>query len=198
MHEIGHAIFDALSSGASLDFVDGDSNGRNELSEQRAQAFAQEALLPREVLNHIAQSHGINWNHFTDDNMAVLVADTHVEQRMVARAAVDAGFVSPEIEEDLQKLDIWSRLRQLSDRALSATEYLDTLGEDGKQKLMVGLRTTTIPSRQFRLPVPYVRGVVGALQEKRISRSKAAQLLMIDKYDLESRFGNLLQNTIED
>jgi Zn-dependent peptidase ImmA (M78 family) len=196
MHELGHAIFDAPSSGASLDFVD--SPEGNELSEQRAQAFAQEALLPREVLHHVSQSHGIKWDAFTSDYMAVLVADTHVEQRMVARAAVAAGFISAEEEEILQNIDIRDRLRQVSERALSTSEYLERLGADGKQKLMLGRRTATIPSRAIRLPVPYVRGVVSALQEKQISRGKAAELLMIDKYDLESRFGDLLQATREE
>ena len=196
MHEIGHAIFDALSSGASLDFVDSDN--RNDLSEQRAQTFAQEVLLPREVLHHVAQSNGIKWDRFTNQDMAVLVAETHVEQRTVARAAVAGGFVSPELEEHLRNLDISDRLPRLSERALSTSEYLSRLGEGGKDKLMLGLRTATIPSRQFRLPVPYVRGVIGALQERKISRGKAAQLLMIDKYDLESRFGDLVQDTQEE
>jgi Zn-dependent peptidase ImmA (M78 family) len=195
MHELGHAIFDAPSTGASLDFVD--SNRGNELSEQRAQAFAQEALLPREVLHHIAQSHGVKWDAFTSDDMALLVADTQVEQRMVSKAAVDAGFVSPEKEEILQNFDISDRLRQVSERALSTSEYLEKLGGEGEQRLMLGRRTATIPSRPIRLPVPYVRGVVSALQEKKISRGKAAELLMIDKYDLESRFGDLLEATRE-
>lgn len=196
MHEIGHAIFDAPSSGASLDFIDSDET--NELAEQRAQAFAQEALLPREVLHHIAQSHGIKWASLTSDDMAVLVAETQVEQRTVARAAVDGGFVPAEREEASRNFEISDRLRQLTERALSTAEYLETLGPDGEQRLMLGMRTATIPSRPIRLPVPYVRGVVSALQEKKISRGKAAELLMIDKHDLDSRFGEQLQAIAED
>jgi Zn-dependent peptidase ImmA (M78 family) len=190
MHEIGHAIFDSLSGGASLDFVD--SNVTSEFSEERAQSFAQESLLPRVVLHHVAQSQGIKWDRVTSENMAALVAETQVEQRMVAKAAVDGGFVTPEKEGDLLSLNIGPHLRQLSDRALNTSEFLARLGASGREKLMLGQRTTTIPSRQFRLPVPYIRGVVEALKEKRISPGKAAQLLMIDKYDLESRFGDLL------
>ena len=195
IHEIGHAIFDAPSSGASLDFID--TTKWNDLEEQRAQAFAQEALLPREVLHHVAQSHGIKWASLTSDDMALLVAETHVEQRTVARAAVDAGFVPPETEESLQSFDIGARLRQISERALDTSEYLEKLGEGGEQKLMLGKRTATVPSRPIRLPVSYVRGVVSALQEKRISRGKAAELLMIDTYDLESRFGDQLHSSEE-
>jgi hypothetical protein len=187
MHEIAHAIFDAPSSGASLDFVNADE--RNEISEQRAQAFAQEALLPRESLNHIAQSLGIKWDAISPEGMAHLVAETHVEQNVVARAAVAAGFILPEDETGLRELDITSWLRQISDRILTTSEYLEKYGAREKQKMMLGKRTTTIPSRSLRLPVPYIRGVIDALQEKTISKGRAAELLMIDKYDLESRFG---------
>ena len=196
MHEIGHAIFDAPSSGASVDFVD--SNESKDLSERRAQAFAQEALLPREVLHHTAQSRGIKWAAITAEDIAQLVAATQVEQKLVARAAVDAGFVPPENEENLRNLDISDRLRGITDRALDTSEYLEKFGKDAEQKLMLGKRTATIPSRPLRLPVPYVRGVVGALLDRRISRGKAAELLMIDKYDLEFRFGNELQTTVDD
>lgn len=191
MHELGHAIFDAPSVGASLDFVV--STERNDLTEQRAEAFAQEGLLPREVLNHIAQSHGIKWDAISSDSMAQLVADTQVEQKLVARAAVSAGFISAEMEESLQRIDISERLRQVSERALSTSEYVEKLGAEGAQRLMLGRRTATIPSRPIRLPVPYVRDIVSALQQRQISRGRAAELLMIDKHDLESRFGDLLE-----
>ena len=195
MHEVGHAIFDATSAAASLDFVG--SGERVELSEQRAQAFAQEALLPREVLHNIAQSHGIKWTAISAHEFAVLVAETHVEQKLVVRAAVVAGFITPEQGNALIDLEIADQLRQVSERALSTAEFLERLGEDGNTKLLLGRRTATIPSRSIRLPVPYVLTVVDALRDGRISKGKAAQLLMIDKYDLESRFGDLVE-TVDD
>jgi Zn-dependent peptidase ImmA (M78 family) len=191
MHEVAHAIFDASSSGASLDFVD--SNEQTDLSEQRAEAFAQEALVPREVLNHLAQSLGIKWSDVSSEDMAQLVAETQVEQKLVARAAVAAGFAPREIEASLLALEIADRLRQISDRALTTTEFLEKHGTaDDKRRLMLGKRTTTIPSRPLLLPVPYVRGVIDALKERVISRGRAAELLMIDKYDLDSRFDELV------
>ena len=191
MHEVAHAIFDASSSGASLDFVN--PIDQTELSEQRAQAFAQEALLPREVLNHVAQSLGVKWDKLSREDMARLIEDTQVEQKLVARVAVAGGFVPPEVETELQGLEVADRLRQISDRALTTTEYLEKYKTaDDKRKLMLGKRATTIPSRQLLLPVPYVRGVIDALKEKLIGRGRAAELLMIDKYDLEARFEELV------
>ncbi len=191
MHEVAHAIFDASSSGASLDFVD--STEQTELSEQRAQSFAQEALLPKEVLNHVAQSLGIKWDKISSEDMAQLVAETQVEQRLIIRAAVGSGFISPELELVLQKFEIADRLRQISDRALTTTEFLEKYRTgDEKRKLLLGKRITTIPSLPLLLPVPYVRGVIDALKEKVISKGRAAELLMIDKYDLESRFDELV------
>lgn len=195
MHEVAHAIFDAPSSAASLDFVD--SQSTTDVAEQRAQAFAQEALLPREVLYHIAQARGIKWDAISAEDMAYLVAETHVEQKVVAQAAVSAGFVSPERETSLQDLDISGILSQISERALSTAEYVERQGPDVKHRQMLGKRTTTIPSRSIRLPIPYVRVVVEAMHDQMISRGKAAELLMIDKDELDSRFGELVPATAE-
>jgi hypothetical protein len=58
MHEVGHAIFEHLA-GSSLDFSD--AGDAQDSAEFRAQAFAQGSLVPKEVLFHSAQSHGIRW-----------------------------------------------------------------------------------------------------------------------------------------
>ena len=58
IHKVGHAIFESAFVGASLDFLDRtDSSDPLEL---RAQAFAQECLIPKSVLVHIAQTNGIS------------------------------------------------------------------------------------------------------------------------------------------
>jgi Zn-dependent peptidase ImmA (M78 family) len=91
LHELAHLIFDLGSEGAALDVFDTPPS-KNEISEQRAEAFAQETAAPREVLAHIAQSHGISWKSpLTAEKLAVLVAATHVEPRLIARAAVEDG-----------------------------------------------------------------------------------------------------------
>jgi Zn-dependent peptidase ImmA (M78 family) len=190
MHEIAHAIFDAISSGASLDFVNSDD--RADLSEQRAEAFAQETLIPKEVLHHLAQSRGIKWDSISPEDLAYLVGEAHVEQRAIARAAAASNFVSPEREAWLENVDISDQLRRVSERALSTSEYIDSQGPEVRERQMFGKRTTTIPARQIRLPIPYIRGVIEALQEKMISKGRAAELLMIDKHDLDSRFGELV------
>ena len=190
MHEVGHAIFDAASAAASLDFRGfGDGQG---VAEQRAEAFAQEMLVPREVLHHAAQSHGIKWKEVDRRALAALVAAVQVEQRMILRAAVTEGFLLEEDAEQLLRLDIHGELKHLSERALTTSEFLQSLPEDRRNKLLIGNRTVTVPSRPLRLPVPYVLTVVDAVREKQISRGKAAELLMIDKRDLESRFGDLV------
>jgi Zn-dependent peptidase ImmA (M78 family) len=191
MHELGHAIFDAPSVAASLDFAQG--GGEEGVSEQRAQAFAQEGLIPREVLNHIAQSLGINWDSVTMEDLAALVARTHVEHQMVVKCAISSGFVSESYAEELLELKISAELKRVSERALDTREYLRLKGEHEKVRLLLGKRTPTIPLRAIRLPVSYVMLVVGAAQEGTISRGKAAQLLMVNKDELESRFSELAE-----
>lgn len=104
MHEVGHAVFDVPSVAASLDFSGTDE--LTEISEKRAQAFAQEALIPRSVLRHIAQGNGIKWTALTAEDLSVLVALTHVEQKMVVQASVNAGFVGIDEKQRLLALDI--------------------------------------------------------------------------------------------
>ncbi|HEV3481195.1 MAG TPA: ImmA/IrrE family metallo-endopeptidase [Candidatus Acidoferrales bacterium] len=196
LHEVAHAIFDAPSVAATLDFLE--SNGTADVSEQRAQSFALEALLPKEVLHNLAQSRGIKWDRMSPTEMAYLVADTHVEQRAVARAAVAAGFVPPEQEAALRSLDISGTLRSISERALTTAEYVGSQAPEVKQRQMLGKRTTTIPSRTIRLPIPYVRNVIEALRDQVISRGRAAELLMIDDHELDSRFRELVSASVDE
>ncbi len=196
MHEIAHAIFDAPSTAVSLDFLNSESI--SDIGEQRAEAFAEEALLPREVLYHAAQSRGIKWDRLSAEDMAYLVAETHVEKRVVARAAVTAGFVQPEHKMELDDLDISDILVKISERALSTAQYVERRGPEVKDRQMLGKRTTTIPSRSIRLPIPYVRFVIEAMRDQMISKGKAAELLMIDDAEFDSRFGNLFTSVADE
>ncbi len=190
MHEIGHSIFDAFV-GASIDFTSSEGNDAVEI---RAQAFAQESLVPREVLHHIAQHYGIKWNALTAPALAQLVAETHVELRTVLAAAVDGGFVAPDSADELKRVDISTYLRQFSAHALSTEEYLEKIGSTGAE--WIGKRTTTLPSRSIRLPIGYVKLVLDAYQNRQISLGKASEFLMIDEDDFKTRFSNIV-NEVE-
>jgi Zn-dependent peptidase ImmA (M78 family) len=188
MHEIGHSIFEPFT-GASLDFVEGIPS--ENVIEARAQAFAQEALIPKGVLFHVAQSHGIKWNALNADSLAKLVADTHVELKVLVDAAVDSGYVSVEQGADLKCIDIASRLRELSDHALSTEEYLNKMGVERID--WIGKRTTTSGPRPIRLPVGYVNMVVEAYRNRQISPGKAAEYLMIDESEFLERFSDIYE-----
>jgi hypothetical protein len=134
----------------------------------------------------------MKWDALSRRDVGILIAETHVEQRMLAKAAVDAGLLDPQLGQEVNSWEVWEELRKISDRALTTEEYLEKLAEADKERLLFGKRTTTIPARAIRLPVPYILNVVEALRENRISKGKAAQLLLIEKQDLESRFGDLI------
>jgi Zn-dependent peptidase ImmA (M78 family) len=187
MHEVGHAIFES-TVGATLDFLDRDDTA--DPSEMRAQAFAQECLVPKSVLVHVAQTNGIKWASLSARALARLVADTHVEQRTIVDAGVDAGLITLETGEELKRADINSDLHELSPHAFSTPEYLELIGS-GKANEWLGKRTTTLTSRSLRLPVGYVMLVVDAYRSYQISLGKAAEYLMIDESEFAERFGDV-------
>jgi Zn-dependent peptidase ImmA (M78 family) len=189
MHEVGHAIFEHLA-GASLDFSGaGDAHDSIEL---RAQAFAQAALIPKEVLFHVAQSRGIKWAALNEYALAQLVADTHVEQKLVVSAAADYGFIEAERQDDLNRLDIHAELLALSDHALSTEQFLDKNGEHASD--WIGKRATTLSAKSIRLPIGYVNAVVDAYKNRQISPAKAAEYLIIDEQEFTDRFGDIYEN----
>jgi Zn-dependent peptidase ImmA (M78 family) len=185
-HEIGHCLFDAERVGASLDFKNGDDS--KDLIEQRAQAFAQELLLPIEVLRHLSQESNVRWDSPSAPNLAALVAASHVEQRLIIGAAVEGGLLLPDLADMWLRQDIAAQLRELSDHALTTREYLKKSGKDASD-ILLGRRSTTIPSRRIRLPVPYVVFVVDEWRNGTISARKASELLMIDYDTFRDRFG---------
>jgi Zn-dependent peptidase ImmA (M78 family) len=189
MHELAHAIFDLESSGASLDYAaDSDVDQRESVPEKRADVFAQECLIPREVLNHVANQEGIQWDELNRRQLAALVAATDVERRLVLKALVDASYITREAAERLQDVEIRSLVKEMSPHALSAREFLKSVSDDLSAPWR-GKRNTTIPSRRLRLPVSYVKTVVEAERANAISAGRAAQLLMITEDDYGSRFG---------
>jgi len=187
MHELGHAIFEPFT-GASLDLVNAPGDEDIEI---RAQSFAQEALVPREVLLHAAQSLGCKWNALNADSLAKLVASTHVELKTLLDAAQEAGFVDSAQVEELRRVDISSSLRKVSEHALTTEEYLEKTGIT--EHVWIGKRTTTLTARPVRMPIGYVNAVVEAYQNRQISPSKAAAYLMIEENEFVQRFGDVYE-----
>lgn len=189
MHELGHAIFEPFT-GATLDLIAPDPP--DEAVELRAQAFAQEALIPKDVLLHAAQSIGVKWANVSEKTLAQLVANTHVEQRMVTAAAGDAEFISLDQKNELNRMDISSALKQFSDHALTTEEYLHKTGEDSAD--WIGKRTTTLSPKSLRLPIGYINSVVDAYKNRQISPAKAAEYLIIEEHEFFNRFGDIYAN----
>ncbi|MFB3923917.1 MAG: ImmA/IrrE family metallo-endopeptidase [Terriglobia bacterium] len=185
-HELAHAIFDAPSAGASIDLQDGTS--ARDLSEERADAFAQEVLVPKEVLRHIAQGCGIKWDRIRAQDLARLVAETHVEKRAVLEAALESEFISHSDFESYCAMNITDELKSISERALTTSEFIQKIGTDALRRICIGKRNTTTTDRSIRLPVPYIGAVVNAYASGEISRGKAAELLMIDEETFTDRF----------
>jgi Zn-dependent peptidase ImmA (M78 family) len=189
MHELAHAIFDAETSGASVDFLEAQtlSESASDISEERAQAFAREMLIPVEVLRSTAARRGISWRELSSRGLAALVAETHVEQGALIDAAFDYGLVPSEDRERFSRLEIWDEVRAASEHALSSRDYVRKIG--AAANAWVGKRTTTVPARSLKLPVHYVVTVLNALRMRAISQSRAAELLMIDDDVFAERFG---------
>jgi Zn-dependent peptidase ImmA (M78 family)/DNA-binding transcriptional regulator YdaS (Cro superfamily) len=188
MHELAHAIFDIDREAASIDFREETEEG--DVKEVRAEAFAAESLISKEMLRHLQSMLGLHWESMSDSDLAGLVAYSQVELRFALRAARDYGFIDAEAMLRYQDRSISSELKQLTERALDTMEFERVAGAP---LLPVALRTTTIPSRSLRLPVSYVARVVSAVSDRVISESKAAELLMIDENTFAERFGKLLE-----
>lgn len=196
LHELAHAIFDASTDGASIDLLPiQNQKASSSLSEERAQAFAQECLVPREVLIHMSATLGLNLRALTPMQLATLVARTHAEQKTVISAALSNDMISQEEAELYSTFDIASDLLELSERALTADQFIKKKGL--KKAEWQDKRNTTIPSRSLRLPVNYVKRVVDAAGIGQISPSKAAEFLMIDESTFYSRFGSQMPEYVE-
>jgi Zn-dependent peptidase ImmA (M78 family) len=185
LHELAHLIFD-MDSGAALDVFDRTSPA-DEIPERRAEAFAQEAALPLEVLRHLAQRHGISWaSGLSATDLANIVAESHVEIRLVIRVALEHGLLEPTQAHEALQLQILDHLKPLSSHALTTTEFLEAVGE--KSAAWLSKRSTSTSPRTIMLPVNYVTSVVEACMERVISISRAARLLMISEDLFAERF----------
>ena len=145
-HELGHAIFDIASDAILLDY-EGAQNKLEDFRESWAEAFAQELLAPTEVVRHIGSTDGLKWDRLTADDLALLISRTHVEQRTVLNAILDAGFITPEQCAAYKEIHIGDLLKEYSDHALTTKEYIDKIGREKASHWAAAKRHTTIPSR---------------------------------------------------
>ncbi len=191
LHELAHAIFDLEAANAVFDVTAPPAlagpTPLRDVSEQRADSFALHALVSKRVLT-AAHSRGLGWSQLDAPAMAELVAQVHAEQSLVIRAAREYDLVDDEVAARLQQLKIAADLRVVSPHArglaaLTGDEIRDP------EVLRWRDRLTTHPFRGIRLPIPYVRAVLGALANGVISHSRAAELLMVTRQDLYDRYG---------
>ena len=192
IHELGHAIFDVPSVGASVDFAY--DNSKPDLAEERAQAFSFEVMIPREVLRQVVNANGIRWDSVQAHELAILVAKTHMEKAAVTTAALECEFIDAQQANAYRSMDITSELKHETERALTTDEFLQKMAPD--QPPWLGKRSTTIPTRILRLPTSYIESIVEAVRNGDISRGKAAELLMIQEDDFEERFGDVIKEEV--
>lgn len=191
MHEIGHVIFDLESEQVSIDYKDENSD---ELKELRAQTFAQECLVPRSVLVQITNRHGLKWSHLSSRDIAILMADSHVEQRLVLKAAYEAELIDADQLDHYGGVDCASELRTLTAHALNTQDFLRSQPSQVPPWIAEN-RNTEIGRRSLRLPSLYVSQVIDACSADQISAAKAAEMLMIEDSTFRKRFNSLLRRT---
>jgi len=183
-HELAHAIFDLDSEQFMADFLGQDNKTLQEL---RASAFAVECMLPKSVLIHLQNQLGINWESLSEQQLASLVARSHVEQRVVLSAALAAELIDEEHYDTYDAMAIGDLLRKVSDRAVSTSEYLKQTA--AASPLWVSQnRTANVGLRRLRLPAGYVQRVLEARNDGLISNRKAAEMMMMDFDIFDQRF----------
>jgi Zn-dependent peptidase ImmA (M78 family) len=180
LHEFAHAIFD-------LDAVNGvfdlSARGQEDIAEQRADSFALHALVPQRLLTATLSRQRLHLKNLDEAGMAELISATHAEQGLFIKAAREYGLVSDEEADRLKTLRVARELRArsiharglagLPREALIYPEVLDW-----------GPRLTSFPLEGLRLPIPFVRLVLQALENHKINSGKAAELLMADDKQL--------------
>jgi Zn-dependent peptidase ImmA (M78 family) len=185
LHELAHAIFDLDAASAVFDVPSASREEPTNIAEQRADAFAQHALVPRRLL--VAQSRGKPLKDINAEGMAELIAAIHAEQRLIVKAALEYGLISQSDSERLANLKV---ARELRAKSWHARGLADLAREDFVFPEVAdwGPRLTTFPLKDVRLPIPFIRLVVQAAAEGKISSRKAAELLMVTDEDLP-RYG---------
>jgi Zn-dependent peptidase ImmA (M78 family) len=189
LHELGHAIFDLEGAFALFDVKRADDNfqATASLAEERASSFALHALLPRRLLVAV----GLNLTDLSSSSSSVasIIGETHAEQGLIARAAVRHGLLSEE------EADRFRNVKVSQQDLIRATPHARGLASLSKEELADPRvrewesRKTTFPISGVRLPIPFVQVVLRALDTRKITPAKAAELLMVTTTDLSARYG---------
>jgi Zn-dependent peptidase ImmA (M78 family) len=192
-HELCHLIFDLEDDQISIDYKDAQYT---EARERRADAFAQELLVPREMLIHLQAQRGFRWAAMTPSDLAHLIAATHVEKRILLTAARAAELIDDDQFVAYASLECVEELREISEHALATHEYVQKRGILSP-KWTSEHRRARIRNCSLTLPVGYVKDVLEARNAGLITTSKAAEMLLIDRYALQHRFSDLLAKVEE-
>ncbi len=188
VHEFAHAIFDLEAATAIYDIKVPTTPLSVNIAEERADAFARNVLLPKELLVSL-ENRGYKLGELTKDSLAHVIAITHAEPRLIATAARLNGMISDEEEKRILGLRVSGA--ELAKRTFHA-RGLASLSPDELIYPEVSRwadRLTTFPIAGLRLPIPFVRLVLTALKQEKVSTSRAAELLMITRDELAERYG---------
>ena len=183
-HELCHAIFDLDSEPISIDYKD---EAASEIWERRAQVFARDLLVPREVLEHYGSQFGLKWESLSERDLAALVASTHAEQRLVLDAALAAQLIDDDLRDKYSSFECTPILRNISEHALDTHEYIAKRGIKSP-KWTAEFRKVRIANRLLTLPIGYVKEVLNASKSGLVTTTKAAEMLLLDRYTFSDRF----------
>ncbi len=189
-HELAHAIFDIDGEAALIDYRG--INADPSVKEARADAFAKALYTSSKVLTAITSQLGLQWDKLTTRDLALLVACAQVELKVSLRSAVEAGMLSSDRAQQYSKQSLKRELRAVTDHVLTPQEFFKLHPE--RAVWSGDLRTTTIPSRELRLPVPYIMHVLNSLNQGYISDGKAAEMMMMDYGVFIQRFGEFVED----
>lgn len=187
LHELAHAIFDLPSATAVFDVDTANPNSTTRIAEERADAFALHALLPQRLMVAY-ENRGLRLATLDEAGLARFIAGTHAEQRLIVRAALRYGLLTQEQADRLGSMRISrAELSRVTYHAVGLSDLPADKLSDPRVREWES-RKTTFPIKGIRLPIAFVRMVLRALAEERISTGKAAELLMVTTEDLAARY----------
>ena len=191
LHELCHAIFDLINDPLSVDYLGEEDL---QLKELRAQAFAQECLVPQTVLSHYTNQYGIDWHDLNSDALSRIIASTHAEQALVLKSALENNFIDPSEHERYKMLDGQAALPQFTTHGLSTNEYAKRAPID-EQRWLKADRYISFGKQKLLLPAGYLKQVIDALNGEKLTRAKAAELTLLDPDEFSSRFKQFITET---
>ncbi len=191
LHEMCHAIFDLGQREALA--IDYRAENEGDQAELRAQAFARECLVPKEVLAHYKNQIGFDWMALTPRALAQLIAGCHAPQQMILKAALDYGLIDYDNFVSYSQYECAALLEEFTTHGLTTKEYAERLPLDDKRKWVLADRTVRFGDRKLLLPSNYVGSVITSVNAGGITVGKAAELTLMSIYDFRSRFASFIE-----